>query len=134
MSFSGSNLFVFETTETKLKQFLGMLLSKTDSINMVEGPGGHPDPSRTSKLFIRGYKGGNNWPKSLILAQINFFWRLQRPHRSSLLPITDSINMVKGLEGNLDHSITARMCFSWYIFVKHSLSTRFFEGLNSDAF
>ena len=70
--FSGSNLFAFEATETKLKEFLGMPLSKTDSINMVEGPGGHPDTSRTSKLFVRGYKGGNNWPQSFNLANKNY--------------------------------------------------------------
>ena len=48
-------------------------------------------------------------------------------------PMNHSINMVEGREGNLDHTITAKRCFSWYNWVKH-LFTSFFEGLNSAAF
>ena len=64
---TGSIFIISEAPETQMKQFLWLVQSVTDIINMVEGTGSHFDPSNTAIMCFRRHKGENHWPECLFL-------------------------------------------------------------------
>ena len=48
-------------------------MPRTDSINMVEGPADHFDPSSTARMCFRGYNLVKHRPTSLFWFNLNDF-------------------------------------------------------------
>ena len=57
---------ISEAPETKLKEVLGLVWPITDSINTVDGPVGHFEPSSSARMCFKQYY----WAKGLQV----FFW------------------------------------------------------------
>ena len=56
-----------EAPETKVNLFLGFVMPVTNSIHMVEGPGGHFDPSITPRMCFKVYNLMKHRPRSVFL-------------------------------------------------------------------
>ena len=58
-----------EAPETKANLFLGFVRPVTNSIHLVEGPGGHFDPLSTARMCFREYNWVKHRPRHTFLAQ-----------------------------------------------------------------
>ena len=56
-----------EAPETTVNLFLGFVRPVTNSIHMVEGPGGHFDPSITHRMYFKVYNLMKHRPRSIFL-------------------------------------------------------------------
>ena len=56
-----------EAPETKVNLFLGFVRPVTNSIHMVEGPGGHFGPSITPRMCFKVYNLVKDRPRSIFL-------------------------------------------------------------------
>ena len=59
--------FTSEAPETKVNLFLGFVRPVTNSIHMVEGPGGHCDPSITPRMCFKVYNLMKQKPRRVFL-------------------------------------------------------------------